>query len=71
MTDKFLRLPDVIAISGLRKSTIYELIKKREFPAPIHIRKKAAVWPEGCIRQWQADIIARETKKPAGKSAKA
>ena len=31
----FLRLPDVKAVTGLSKSSLYELIRASSFPAPV------------------------------------
>ncbi len=52
---RFLRLPDVERRVGLKKTTIYRLVKFGMFPAP---RKLAgvgnvSVWPDVEIHQWQ------------------
>jgi prophage regulatory protein len=45
---RVLRLPDVIAKTGLSKSTIYQKISKGLFPAPGHLLStKVSVWDEG------------------------
>ena len=44
--DRFLRLPDVERLTGLRKSTIYELITRDEFPDRHAVGPKIVIWLE-------------------------
>lgn len=39
-----LRLPQVIALTGLSRSTTYQLIKEGKFPAPISLSTRAVGW---------------------------
>lgn len=57
----FVRLPAVIAATGLSKSTIYEKIKAGTFPAPIPIGPRAVAWDAGAIATWQVACINRQT----------
>jgi prophage regulatory protein len=54
----FLRLPDVKAITGLSKTTIYEMIKEEAFPHPVPIGKRAVGWIEAEVKQWAAKQVA-------------
>jgi prophage regulatory protein len=56
--DRFLRLPDVEAQTGLRKTTIYALIKRGDFPRGHHITPRCVAWPESAVLQWVQDRIA-------------
>lgn len=49
----FIRLPAVMAATGLGKTTIYERIKAGTFPAPIQIGARAVAWDVGAIATWQ------------------
>lgn len=40
----FLRLAQVLQETGLSKSTVYELVKKGEFPSSIRLADKAVGW---------------------------
>ena len=51
--ERLYRLPDVEAISGLRKSTIYLKITRGEFPAPIRLGSTAA-WKKSALDGWLA-----------------
>ena len=47
-----LRLPQVIEIVGLSKSSIYAKIKDGTFPPPIHISNRAIGWLDSVIEEW-------------------
>ena len=55
--NRFLRLPEVIQISGYRRSTIYEMIKSGRFPAPVHLGPRAVAWLESEVETWMQDRI--------------
>ncbi len=46
------RLPEVIARTGLSRSTIYNLIQKGEFPSQINLGPRAVGWVENEIVDW-------------------
>lgn len=55
--DRLLRLPDVEAVTGCKKSTIYLLMKQGKFPKSVAITGRMAAWPESAILQWVQDRI--------------
>lgn len=54
---RIIRLPEVLARTGLSSSTIYELINKRLFPHPVNLGTRAVGWIEGEISEWIAARI--------------
>ena len=54
MTDKHQRRPAVEQLTGLSRSTIYDLMAKGEFPRPVRLTTKAVAWPESAIAEWLA-----------------
>lgn len=54
MAEKHLRRPAVEEVTGLSRTTIYEMMKRGEFPRPIKITSKAVAWPESAITKWLA-----------------
>tara|TARA_R110001592_G_scaffold87304_2_gene257954 strand:+ start:276 stop:482 length:207 start_codon:yes stop_codon:yes gene_type:complete len=58
--ERMLRIKDVIKITAMSNSTIYELIKSNDFPRPKRIGKRAVGWLENDIQNWV------ETRRPAG-----
>ena len=54
MEARILRLNDVRKLIGLHKSTIYRLIDKKEFPAPIRLGPNSVGWLREEIDEWIA-----------------
>jgi len=53
----FLRLPEVKAITGLSKSSLYALIQEKQFPAPVRLGMRAVAWIKSEVRQWAMERI--------------
>lgn len=47
-----LRMPDVIRMTGLGRTTIYKLIKEKQFPNQVKISKRSVAWPASEIQRW-------------------
>ena len=57
MAIKILRLPSIIDLTGLSRSTIYLRISKNEFPAPVSLGGRAVGWVEDDVNQWLAEKV--------------
>lgn len=55
--ERFLRLTDVIARTGLSRSTIYLNITKGCFPQNINLGTRSVAWLESEIDAWMQDRI--------------
>ena len=55
--ERLLRINDVQARTGLKKSQLYALMKAGTFPACIKLGPRAAAWPESDIANWIASKI--------------
>ena len=55
--ERLLRLPQVLGMVGLGKTTIYAMIKEGEFPQPRKVRK-LSLWVETEVRAWIEKVIA-------------
>jgi len=53
--ERHLRRPAVETVTGLSRSSIYEMMDRGEFPRPIRIGKRAVAWPQSAIKAWLAD----------------
>lgn len=42
---------------GLSKSTIYDLVRKEEFPAPVQLTKNRVGWLESEVEDWIAERV--------------
>jgi prophage regulatory protein len=53
----FVRLPDVKAVTGLSKSSLYALIRANNFPAPVRLGPRTVAWVRSEIKQWAAERV--------------
>lgn len=52
MVEKHYRRTEVEGLTGLSRTTIYNLMSKGEFPRPVRLTAKAVGWPESAISDW-------------------
>lgn len=55
--DRLIRLPEVEALTGIKKSTIYLLMKQGKFPPCLAITRRMVAWPETAVLQWVQERI--------------
>ena len=55
--ERFLRLTDVMARTGLSRSSIYISIREGKFPANINLGARSVGWLESEIDAWMQDRI--------------
>jgi prophage regulatory protein len=48
----FLRLPAVMKLTGLGRSTIYRMVADRRFPGPVRIASRAVAWRRSDLDRW-------------------
>jgi prophage regulatory protein len=60
---RLIRLKEVLAICGKSRSSVYDAIKKGEFPAPIKLHGRSSAWIMSEILQWVEGCI-RATRTP-------
>ena len=66
MPEELIRLAIVISITGLSRSTIYDLISKNQFPKQVKLGStKSAAWVKSEIYQWNAEQIAKRDSEAA------
>jgi prophage regulatory protein len=49
---RILRLPTVMRVTGLGRSTIYRMIAGDKFPRPVRIGERAVAWRESDVADW-------------------
>jgi len=47
-----LRLPAVMKLTGLGRSTIYRMVAERRFPCPVRITNRAVAWRRADLDHW-------------------
>ncbi|MBE8563791.1 AlpA family transcriptional regulator [Vibrio sp. OPT20] len=55
---RFLRLKEVIALTGLGRSTIYKFMDEEVFPKTIPLGGRAVAWLESEIEEWMEQRLA-------------
>jgi prophage regulatory protein len=55
--DRFIRLADVLGITGIKKSLLYALMADGLFPQSIRITARCVVWSEQAVLQWVQDRL--------------
>lgn len=56
---RLLRLPEVMARVGMKRSAIYQRMSEGRFPKSRSLGPKCAVWVEAEIEDWIAEVTAR------------
>lgn len=51
-TESLLRLPEVEAIVGLKKSKLYILIQEGKFPQPVKLGTRSVRWKASTVYGW-------------------
>lgn len=52
MVQKHHRRRAVEELTGLSRSTIYDLMSRGQFPRPVKLTGRAVAWPESKIIEW-------------------
>lgn len=47
--DRFLRVKDVAELLGISRSTIYSMVQKGQFPAPVKLTPNTVVWRQSVV----------------------
>jgi len=50
-----LRLPEVMRLTGLGRSTIYRLLAAGQFPPPVQLSMRAVGWRRTDLEHWTAE----------------
>jgi len=51
-----IRIPDVERMTGMRRSTIYRKVARREFPSPYRISDRCSVWMVHEVEEFLAGL---------------
>lgn len=62
MAERFVRLPHVLGVCGMGRSTLYEQISAGKFPKPVKLGVRAVGWAETEIDAW---LEARMSERKA------
>lgn len=54
----FLRMPSVMHMTGLGRSTIYRMMAEQRFPSPVKLSTRAVAWRREDLERWSDDLKA-------------
>ena len=57
---RFLRLPEVLNLVGVTRSTLYRWMEAGTFPKQISVGGNTVVWVESAVTDWMQDQIAKQ-----------
>ena len=57
MEQRLIRLPEVMAMTGVKKSTIWKWISENKFPQRIKLSHRVSVWKLTDVNQWIEDQV--------------
>jgi len=57
LSDRLLRLPEVLEIVPIKKSTLYDLMRRGLFPKNIKLGSNIVAWKTSDIDKWIANKI--------------
>ena len=55
--ERLLALANVEDLTGLKKTSLYGLIRKGAFPPPVRLTRRASRWPASQVQAWIAERI--------------
>ena len=64
-----LRLPKVIVLTGLSKSTLYSMIQQKRFPSSILLGRRTVAWLKSEVEQWISERIQASRQVRSGRWA--
>jgi prophage regulatory protein len=59
----FIRLPEIVKITTIPKSTLLEMISDGEFPAPIKLSARSRAWVQSEVDSWMKKKIEDRNKE--------
>ena len=69
MNERVLSLPEVLAVVGIKKSLLYELVGKSKFPRAICLSSRRRAWVSSEVDTWLAERIAERDAARASERA--
>jgi prophage regulatory protein len=56
---RLLRIRQVSDRTGMSRSKVYLMIQQGQFPAPIKLGERVALWPESSINHWITQLVEK------------
>ncbi|MFK0088738.1 helix-turn-helix transcriptional regulator [Pseudomonas sp. NPDC090755] len=56
-TDRFMRIDEVIHVTGLARNTIYRRMREGTFPQQIRLGPNSVAWLQSSISEWMSSLV--------------
>jgi predicted DNA-binding transcriptional regulator AlpA len=56
VVDRMLRLPEVLSIVGIGRTTLYNLVRAGKFPAPLHLSTRIRGWRLSSVQEFLSSV---------------
>lgn len=56
-TDRFMRIDEVISVTGLARNTIYRRMREGTFPRQVRLGPNSVAWLQSTISQWMTSVV--------------
>ena len=57
-TERLLRLPQVLKIVPIGKSTLWQYVAKNRFPQPVRLSSRCTCWKQSDVDAWLANLTS-------------
>ncbi|WP_252973530.1 helix-turn-helix transcriptional regulator [Vibrio navarrensis] len=59
---RLIRFQEVLAMTGLSRSSMYRFIEENQFPAQVQLGDRAVAWVESEVQEWiRLRVLNRQT----------
>ena len=69
MTNKLLKRPEVEAVTGLSRASIYSKIKAGTFPLPVRLGSNSVAWRADDVDEWIANLPVADELRSGDRAA--
>lgn len=56
-TDQFMRIDQVISVTGLGRNTIYRRMREGTFPRQVRLGPNSVAWLQSTISKWMSSVV--------------
>ncbi|QXI49183.1 AlpA family transcriptional regulator [Pseudomonas anuradhapurensis] len=63
-TDRFMRIDEVISVTGLARNTIYRRMREGTFPRQVRLGPNSVAWLQSSISGWMTSVVESSSSPP-------
>lgn len=57
-TDRFMRIDEVVSVTGLGRNTIYKRMRAGTFPRQVRLGPNSVAWLQSDISDWMTSVVS-------------